>query len=85
VLTASYRSSIVIPEAVPGGDATAARETLGGAVEVASTLPDGIGDALLASARHAFDSGVVTTSWVAVALMALAIAVTLITLRKVRG
>ena len=85
VLTASYRSSIVVPDGVPGADATASRDTLGGAVEVASTLPDGIGEALLASARHAFDSGVVTTSWVAVALMALAITVTLVTLRKARG
>jgi DHA2 family multidrug resistance protein-like MFS transporter len=85
VLTASYRSSIVIPDSVAGADATAARETLGGAVEVASTLPGDVGQRLLESARAAFDSGVVTTSWVAVALMAVAITVTLVTLRKARG
>jgi DHA2 family multidrug resistance protein-like MFS transporter len=48
-------------------------------------LPGDLGRELLASARHAFDSGVVATSWVAVGLMALAIAVTLVTLRRVRG
>jgi len=85
ILTASYRDSIVIPEGLSAADATAARETLGGAVEVASTMPSGIGEQLLESARHAFDSGVTTTSWVAVALMAVAVTVTLVTLRKARG
>jgi DHA2 family multidrug resistance protein-like MFS transporter len=85
ILTASYRSSIVIPNGLTPADATAARETLGGAVEVASTVPDALGAQLLDSARHAFDSGVVTTSWVAVALMAVAITITLVTLRSVRS
>ncbi|GAA1211857.1 MFS transporter [Rhodoglobus aureus] len=85
ILTASYRSSIVIPDGLTAVDATAARETLGGAVEVASTLPEGLGEQLLSSARHAFDSGVVATSWVAVALMAVAITITLVTLRSVRS
>jgi len=85
ILTASYRDSIVIPGSLATADATAARETLGGAVEVASTLPTGVAEQLLESARHAFDSGVTTTSWVAVALMAVAITVTLVTLRKARG
>jgi DHA2 family multidrug resistance protein-like MFS transporter len=85
ILAASYRTSIVIPDGVGAADGAAASETLGGAVEVASTLPSSIGDQLLESARAAFDSGVVATSWVAVALMAVAITVTLITLRKVRG
>jgi DHA2 family multidrug resistance protein-like MFS transporter len=44
-----------------------------------------VGDSLLDSARAAFDSGVVVTSWVAAALMAVAITVTLVTLRKPRG
>jgi len=85
ILAASYRTSIEIPGAIGATDAAASRETLGGAVEVASGLPAALGDELLASARHAFDSGVVTTSWVAVALMAVAIVVTLVTLRRVRG
>ena len=85
VLTAAYRSSLVVPDGLAAADATAARETLGGAVEVAQKLPAGLGSDLLESARGAFDSGVVTTSWVAVALMAIAITVTLVTLRKARG
>jgi len=85
ILAASYRTSIVIPESVGAEGANAARETLGGAVEVASRLPGDVGRELLVSARHAFDSGVVTTAWVAVALMAVAITVTLVTLRRVRG
>lgn len=85
ILTASYRASIVIPDGVSGADATASRETLGGAVDVASTLPASVSEQLLDSARHAFDSGVVATSWVAVALMAVAITITLVTLRSVRN
>ncbi len=54
--TAVYRSQVA--EAVPGGmapEATeAARETLGGAVEVAQRLPDQIGADLLDAARGAF-------------------------------
>jgi DHA2 family multidrug resistance protein-like MFS transporter len=85
ILAASYRSSIVIPDGVPAADASSARETLGGAVEVASSLPGGLGDRLLDSARVAFDSGIVATSWVAVGLMAVAILVTLVTLRRARA
>jgi DHA2 family multidrug resistance protein-like MFS transporter len=85
ILAASYRAAIVIPEGVSRGDASSARETLGGAVEVASELPGSVGDRLLESARVAFDSGVVATSWVAVGLMAVAIVVTLVTLRRARA
>jgi DHA2 family multidrug resistance protein-like MFS transporter len=85
ILAASYRTAIVIPEGVSRADAAASRETLGGAVEVASGLPGDLGDRLLESARVAFDSGIVATSWVAVALMAVAIAVTLVTLRRARA
>ena len=85
ILTAFYRSSIVIPDGLSPADAASARETLGAAVEISTTLPGSTGDALLASARHAFDSGVAVTAWTAAALMAVAIVVTLVTLRKVRG
>ena len=85
ILAASYRTAIEVPGAIGAADAATARETLAGAVEVSSALPDGLGGELLRSARAAFDSGVVTTSWVAVALMAVAITVTLVTLRKVRA
>ncbi|MBC7591032.1 MAG: MFS transporter [Salinibacterium sp.] len=85
ILAAFYRAAIVIPAGVGVADARAARDTLGGAVEVASTLPANSGDALLESARSAFDSGVTVTSWCAAAMMLVAITVTLVTLRKARG
>lgn len=85
ILAAFYRSSIVVPDGVGAIDSEAARGTLGGAVEVSSTLPTSVGDALLESARSAFDSGVTVTSWFAAAMMVVAITVTLLTLRKARG
>ena len=85
ILAAFYRSSIVIPNGVSAVDAQAARDTLGGAVEVSSALPRVVGEALLESARSAFDSGVTVTSWFAAAMMIVAITVTLLTLRKARG
>ena len=85
ILAAFYRSSIVIPNGVSAVDAQAARDTLGGAVEVSSALPGGVGEVLLESARNAFDSGVTVTSWFAAAMMIVAITVTLLTLRKARG
>ena len=85
ILAAFYRSSIVVPNGVSAVDAQAARDTLGGAVEVSSALPGGVGETLLQSARSAFDSGVTVTSWFAAAMMIVAITVTLLTLRKARG
>jgi len=85
ILTAYYRTTINIPAGLSPADAAAARETLGAAVEISSTLPQSTGDALLESARHAFDSGVAVTAWTAAALMVVAIVVTLVTLRKVRA
>lgn len=69
ILTAHYRASIVLPAGLSAGDASAARETLAGAHAVAETLPAARADELLASAAHAFDGGVVTTSLIGVALM----------------
>lgn len=69
ILTAAYRSAVVLPESLPPGDATAASETLGGAHQVAQTLPESVAQALLDSAHAAFDSGVVWTSAIGVVLM----------------
>ena len=82
ILTAAYRSGVEVPEAVTGAAATTAGETLGGAVEVARTLPDPVAEALLASATHAFDSGVVLTSAIGAGLMVIAAIVAGISLRK---
>ncbi len=59
--TAIYRSRVsdAIPEGVPLEEAETARDTLGGAVDVAAQLPDPIGPALLDAAREAFVQGFV--------------------------
>jgi DHA2 family multidrug resistance protein-like MFS transporter len=56
---AVYRGRILdtLPAGVPPDAVQAARDTLGGAVEAASTLPDGIGAALVEAAGQAFTGG----------------------------
>lgn len=82
ILTAAYRSGVEVPDTVTGAAATTAGETLGGAVEVARTLPEPVAEALLTSATHAFDSGVVLTSAIGAGLMVIAAIITSIALRK---
>jgi DHA2 family multidrug resistance protein-like MFS transporter len=57
VLTVVYRSGLVIPKGVTGTDAADAVNSLGGAVNTASALPAGTGDALRSSAQDAFVRG----------------------------
>ena len=85
ILTASYHANVVVPAGVPAADAVAAAETLGGATQVASTLPAGQAQALLDSAHAAFGSGVGTTSFIGVVLMLVAAGVALVTLRGARS
>lgn len=83
ILTAAYRSSVIVPRGL-GPEATAvASETLGGAHQVAATLSGGRAQSLLASAHTAFDSGVVVTSAIGVALMLGAAVMVLHTLPRV--
>ncbi|WP_253202215.1 MFS transporter [Subtercola sp. PAMC28395] len=85
ILTAFYRSSIVLPHGLTTEQATSASETLGGAVGVSGEIPWSLGTVLLESARQAFDSGVVTTSAIGAALMVAATILALVTLRKARA
>lgn len=85
IITASYRTALVVPEGLTAGQADAAGETLGGAVTVAGTLPGPLAEQLLASARAAFDSGVGVTAVIGVGLVAAAAIVALVTLRHVRS
>lgn len=62
VLTAAYRTNLEVPAGINAADAAAAQETLGGAFEVAETLPSGIGEQLIESAKEAFSIGVDITS-----------------------
>jgi len=54
--TAVYRTGVAdaLPSGVPAAAANAARDTLGGALAIAETLPDAVGTALVAVARTAF-------------------------------
>ena len=60
VLNAVYRSRIEVPASASADQVSAARETLGGAVEVSAALPDG--SVLLDSARTAFAHGLDATA-----------------------
>ena len=83
ILTAAYRSSVTLPAGLDKDSVEAALETLGGAHEVAATLPPPTAQALLASAHTAFDSGVVVTSAIGVVLMLVAAVLVLRTLPRV--
>jgi len=83
ILTASYRSAVVLPDGLTTAQAHAAGETLGGATTVAGQLPGDLGEQLLASARAAFDSGVALTAGIGVGLMVAAAALAVFSLRKI--
>jgi len=73
---------VVVPDALAGSARTAAQETLGGAVSAAADLGGTAGQALLDSARAAFDSGVTITGAVAAALMLVAAAASVVMLKR---
>jgi DHA2 family multidrug resistance protein-like MFS transporter len=81
---AIYRSGIAegIPADLPAAAASIARDTLGGAVQVASQLPDRLGEPLLEAARTSFIQGIHVSSLISV-IGALALAVfTAVSLRR---
>lgn len=82
ILTASYRAHVEVPAGLDRAQTSAAAETLGGATGVAQDLPAGQAQALLTSAQHAFDSGVVVTSSIGIMVMVAATTVALISLRS---
>jgi len=59
---AVYRAAVAIPEGLSGDHSAAARNTLGAAVDVASTLSEPSGSILLASAQQAFKQGLMFAS-----------------------
>jgi DHA2 family multidrug resistance protein-like MFS transporter len=73
---AVYRGAVAgaIPVEVPSAAADAARDTLGGAVEVAAGLPDRVGGPLLEAAREAFTRGMHVAALIG-AIVAFAIAI----------
>ena len=66
--TAVYRSEVatMLPSEVPAQVAEAARDTLGGALAVAATLPDAVGAAVVMAAQSAFVSAIHVVAAVAV-------------------
>ncbi|WP_460774244.1 MFS transporter [Microbacterium sp. GXF7504] len=84
ILTALYRSGLVIPAGTDAAGAAAARETLAGAVAAADALGPA-GDALREAAARAFDAGVVTTSLIGAGLVVTAGVIAATTLRRSRN
>jgi DHA2 family multidrug resistance protein-like MFS transporter len=83
---AIYRGDIAkgLSSDIPAAAATAARDTLGGAVGAARQLPDGLGSVLLDVARQAFVQGMVVAATIS-AVVAVGVAViALVALRDVR-
>jgi DHA2 family multidrug resistance protein-like MFS transporter len=82
---AIYRAGVNagMPAGVPEDVATTARDTLGGAAEVASRLPPEIGTALLVAAQDAFVDGMQVVFIVSLVLSALLAAVAVVGLHHV--
>jgi DHA2 family multidrug resistance protein-like MFS transporter len=76
IVTAIYRGGIAntLPAGVPAEAAEIARDTIGGAVTVAGQLSDGLGAALLGSAREAFAQAFGTTAVIS-AVIAIGVAI----------
>lgn len=80
ILTAYYRTTLVLPAGLSAEAADASRETLAGAMSAADALPGAVGDALRTAAAHAFDGGVVITSLIGALLIVIAAVVAAATL-----
>jgi MFS transporter, DHA2 family, multidrug resistance protein len=82
---AVYRGRLA--DAVPSGltpeQADSARDTLGGATEVAEQVPDDVGSALLDVAREAFVQGLQVTAVTGAVLLAVLAVLTAVLLRRV--
>ncbi|WP_442790311.1 MFS transporter [Nocardia sp. CDC153] len=82
---AIYRSQLnaSLPYGLEGNDANAARDTLGAAMEVARTLPDKVGSAVAAAAKHAFLTGMHLTAGIAAGAALLLAVIAMTRLRHV--
>ncbi len=85
ILTAMYRSGMVVPEGLPADAADAARETLAGAVTAARGLDPAVAEALHSSAAHAFDAGVGVTALIGAGLVVVAAIIAATTLGASRA
>jgi DHA2 family multidrug resistance protein-like MFS transporter len=85
ILSAGYRSNLIVPAGVPGEVAAEARETLAGAMNAADGLGGDLGAALRAAAADAFDGGVAVTSLIGAVLVVLSGVIAAVTLGGRRG
>ncbi len=85
ILAAAYRFHVAVPDSLSASAQQDAGQTLGGAINAAATLPSGQAGELLASARHAFDSGAGLVAAVGLVLMLAAAAMSILTLRSVKS
>ncbi|MGD9526654.1 MAG: MFS transporter [Pseudonocardia sp.] len=81
---AVYRGHVTagLPAAVPAEAAGAARDTLGGAVDVAAGLPGPLASSVLAVAREGFVAGLHLTALIAAGLAAVLVVLAAVALRR---
>jgi DHA2 family multidrug resistance protein-like MFS transporter len=70
--TAVYRNEVAIPQDAPAGAADAARETLGGAVEAAGSLPSGVVDSAIGAFSQGMQLAAVASAVLLIAIAAIA-------------
>lgn len=72
ILTALYRTNLVVPDGITGEPAIAARETLAGASQVAANADPSLAAALTDAAGTAFSAGVTVTALIGAGLVVIA-------------
>ncbi|ANG85941.1 MFS transporter [Microbacterium aurantiacum] len=72
ILTALYRTNLVVPDGITGEPAMAARETLAGASQVAANADPSLAAALTDAAGTAFSAGVTVTALIGAGLVVIA-------------
>ncbi|MGW3774199.1 MFS transporter [Actinomadura verrucosospora] len=83
VLNAVYRNVLDLPAGVPAPAASAARDSLGGALQAAANLPGALGAQVAAAARGAFVDGMHAALTCSAGLAVLVAVFALVTLRNV--
>ncbi|GAA5149485.1 MFS transporter [Microbacterium pseudoresistens] len=82
LITAIYRSLLVLPAGLDAASAADARETLAGAHVVADGLPSKLAAQVRDAAAAAFESGVTVVSYLGAALVFVAVVIAAVTLRR---
>lgn len=85
IVTAVYRTTIVLPSGLSADRARAASETIGGAASVASGLPPGAAERVMTAAAAAFDAGVPFASALGALVVSAAAVLAALALRPARA